>query len=133
MTIDLSADWQILLSLAGAAVTASVPVLLRWLHKSLHLQAGSQAATDLDRALEHGVALVLDTVKSIAANNETVTVPAGVYGKAAELVAKLAPAAVSYLGITPGEIETLISARMAKAGHAVTTSPSIPVSTNAKA
>jgi hypothetical protein len=113
MNIDLSAVWQIVGALAAATATAGVPVLIAVLNKHLGVKAGSQAADDLDQALEHGVALVLDTVSSIAAHNETVTVPVGAFGSAAALVAKLAPAAVSYLGITPAEIESLISAKFA--------------------
>jgi hypothetical protein len=124
MIINLSAIWQIVLSLAGAAVAAGVPVGLSWLHARLKLQGGSQAADDLDQALEHGVALVMDTLSSVAQHNEAVTVPVGAFSTAAAMVAKLAPAAISYLGITPAEIQSLISAKFAATvKKPVTTAP----------
>ena len=66
-SVDLSAIWQIVLALAGTAVTVGVPVLISATNKRLRLTAGSQAADDLDQALAHGAALALDLLKSVAA------------------------------------------------------------------
>lgn len=129
MTVDLSALWQIVLALSAAVLAGAIPVLTRSLIKHLHLAAGSNAADDLDQALAHGAALALDTLRSIAAHNDKPMLPAGVLGNAAALVAKLAPAAVAELGITPSEIEGLITAKLGSALGVAADPASPPIST----
>jgi hypothetical protein len=125
-SIALSDIWQITLSLACAAFAAGVPILISLANKHLKLTAGSQAANDLDQALEHGAALVLDFLKSLAAHNQALTLPSGALASAAALVAKLAPAAIAELGITPDEIASLITARVGARTNAPANSGAVP-------
>ena len=111
---------QILLSLAGLAITAATPFVLKYVNTWLTQHNASQAQDDLDQALTHGLGIVLDIIKSrsdtkmaTAPGTTAANVKDDAVHNAADLVMKLAPGAIRHLNISHDDVINLINARLA--------------------
>jgi hypothetical protein len=114
MNVDLSTVWHVVAIIVGAVMSYAIPVITTKAVAFLHLKAGSQAADDIDQALEHALGLVIDGVNVLAANYSTVAIKNQVLAQAADMVIKLAPAAADHLNLTTADVITLITAKLAK-------------------
>lgn len=121
---DLTNVWLVVVAIATPVLTYAATAAGHAIAVRLKIQAGSAAADDLDQALEHGVNLALTALGSFAAHNSAVTLPAGPVANAVQLVLKLAPAAVSSLGINEAEVTQMLIGRIGKLlGQPTTVSP----------
>ncbi|HVE20666.1 MAG TPA: hypothetical protein VNC39_01705 [Acidocella sp.] len=110
--VDLTQLWGWVLSVAIAVITFYGRRALVAIESRLSIQSGSAAADDLDQALVHGEAFLMNGLKALAASTSTVTIAAGPLANAVSLVQKLAPAAEDALGVTPADIEAMLLARI---------------------
>ena len=110
--LDLTPLWNWVLSFAIAALAYYGRRALIAVESRLNIQSGSAAADDLDQALVHGEAFLLNGLKALAESTSTVTISAGPLANAVALVQKLAPAAEAALGIMPADIENILLARI---------------------
>jgi hypothetical protein len=128
--LDLAPLWNWALSFAIAALAFYGRRALIAIESRLNIQSGSAAADDLDQALVHGEAFLLNGLKALAASTSTVTISAGPLANAVALVQKLAPAAEAALGVTPADIENILLARI---GVKVAPAAAVPEPAPAKA
>jgi hypothetical protein len=128
--LNIATFWTIFLPMALAMIGAIGSWATNVLAGKLKFDKGSQALDDFDQAMAHGVALLEDTLQSIAAHNNVISIPAAL-ASAAELVLTLAPGATSVLGITPQSVAALITAKLSPAAAAVLSGPAMPNATAA--
>ena len=116
------------LSLAAVALTAATPFIVAKVNSYLHLQAGSQAADDLDQALQHVISMVYSDIEAYQNRLSLTTAASGVPSgsvnsvvttaksvavyNAANMVLKLAPAAKTRLGLNTNDIVALINSKI---------------------
>lgn len=110
--VNLANAW----SFINTAVAPGAVIVVGWgvseISKFLKIKAGSQAQTDLNQALSHGEALLIDWYKSLEDHNKTVVVPNDKLAEIANRVLDLAPAAEKLLGMTPEDLAPLLQAKL---------------------
>lgn len=115
MTVDLSNIEHLLLTLAGAVITACVPVVSAWLIAHLKVAKNSALSTDLDNAVTAGARLAIDGLAKVAEEHPTVDIHDKAIAQGVEYVAKAAPEAVKKLELTPAHIGAMVAGEVAKA------------------
>jgi hypothetical protein len=112
VNVNLANVW----SFINTAVAPAAVLVSGWAiseaSKFLKIKAGSQAQDDLDQAISHGEALLVDWYKSAENHNKSVVVPDDKLGEIANRVLDLAPAAENILGVTPEDLAPLLQAKL---------------------
>jgi hypothetical protein len=83
----------------------------------LGLQSKSLAQDNLDQALYHGEALMVNAWKSLESHNATVKVPDNTVTEIASKVIALAPGAETLLGATPDSLAPILESKLAQWLH----------------
>lgn len=128
--MDSSALVQLLASLALAAVTTAIPLVVPLLRKYLHVQISDTQASQIQAAAQAGAQLAYGEVVRTAGNiripaTRNAALDAGV----AHVIAS-APDALTALGITPGHVRQMVAARL---GGLLAVDPTISITENPSA
>lgn len=125
-TIDLAPVLlQIVLPIAGAVLSALIPLAVAKLATFLHLKANSEDRKALLDAADNAVALALKAARDNA-GGAVVDVHNASVAAAVDYLTTNLPDAIKRLGLTPDAVENIVNARLAAAEPTPAPNPAPP-------
>lgn len=113
-SVDLTALWQIVIPLAVAVLTALASWLSIQVTSYFKLKSDNVVRGYLDEILKRGIGFAQSEMEQAAARYTKVDVKNAVVASAAAYAIRQAPDAITRFGLTPAQVEAMVSARLAK-------------------
>ncbi len=112
MTVDLTSIADVLLSLAAAAVTAAIPILVPALLKRLGVANNADLTDKLELALQAAAGGAYKYAASHEGGLSSVAVHNGALAQATTYIVSNLPDTLKELGITPDKVQQMVSNRL---------------------
>jgi len=111
-TVDLANTANVLLSLAAAAVTAAIPILVPFILKRLNIANDADLTQKLELALNAAAGGAYKYAASHEGGLSNVAVNNGALASATTYVVSNLPDTLKTLGVTPDKVTQMVSARL---------------------
>ncbi len=121
-TVDLANTANVLLSLAAAAVTAAIPILIPFVLKRLNIANDADLTNKLELALNAAAGGAYKYAASHEGGLSNVAVSNGALASATTYVVSNLPDTLKTLGVTPDKVTEMVSKRL---GALLATDPTV--------